>query len=53
MGRIMLSGSPFEDSDLGMATSRAREVILKGNAFIKVALSHAWKPDGQTNVIEK
>jgi hypothetical protein len=53
MGRITLSGNRFEESDLGIAISRPREVILKGNVFENVATPYAVKPGDQTKVIEK
>jgi hypothetical protein len=53
MGRIRLTGNQFEDSDLGIAISHAREVILKGNVFKNVATPYALKPGDMTEVIEE
>jgi len=53
MGRITLSGNRFEESDLGIAISRPREVILKGNLFENVATPYALKSGDQAKVLEK
>jgi hypothetical protein len=53
MGRITLSGNRFEESDLGIAISHAREVILEDNVFENVATPYALKPGDKTTVIEK
>ncbi len=53
MGRISLTGNQFEESDLDIAISHAREVILKGNVFKNVATPYALKLGDMTKVIEE
>lgn len=53
MGKITLNGNHFEDSDLGISISQAREVTLKGNSFKNVTTPFTLKPGDKTKIVEE
>ena len=53
MGQITLTGNRFEDSNLGISISHAREVILKNNVFKNVKIPYELKPGDRTKVVEQ
>ncbi|NQU44500.1 right-handed parallel beta-helix repeat-containing protein [bacterium] len=51
MGRIVLTGNRFEDSDLGIDIGDAREVVLENNTFKDVTTHWQVDPGSETNLV--